>query len=130
MHGSFLLQTGIVGLAGACGACVRYLASHIIAQKIHSLFPFATLLINVTGSFAIGLFYSVLAQGWLSPEWHVMLVTGFLGGYTTYSTMHWEGWVLMRDGLHWHALFYHGISVGAGLLAVLSGIFIGSWRLL
>ena len=86
-----LLLVGGVGIAGALGAVTRYLIGRAIAERAGSQFPLGTLLINASGSFVIGLLFALAGRRALSPAWQTVLATGFLGGYTTFSTMSWEG---------------------------------------
>lgn len=122
-----LLQTGLVGLAGALGALVRYVLGRFIAERAGSQFPLGTLLINVTGAFAIGLLFALVGNKLVSPFVQVTLATGFLGGYTTFSTMSWESVQLVRGGSTRLSLLYLGSSVLLGLLAATLGLLLGWW---
>ena len=88
-----------VGLAGSLGALARYLLGRYVAEHISSLFPLGTVLINVTGAFIIGLLFTLTTRNFISVPLQTILATGFLGGYTTFSTMSWEGVQLARVGL-------------------------------
>lgn len=122
-----LLQTGLVGVAGAVGALVRYLLGRFIAERAGSQFPLGTLFINVTGAFVIGLLFALVGRKFLSPALQVILATGFLGGYTTFSTMSWEGVQLARGGNTRRSLLYLSASLLFGLLAAMLGLIIGWW---
>lgn len=122
-----LVQTGMVGVAGAVGALVRYLLGRFIAERAGSQFPLGTLFINVTGAFVIGLLFALVGRKFLSPALQVILATGFLGGYTTFSTMSWEGVQLARGGNTRRSLLYLGASLLFGLLAAMLGLIIGWW---
>ena len=77
---------------------VRYLAALGINEHYDGRFPLATFLINVTGSFIIGLLLVLLdREDLLHPNLRPLLVTGFLGGYTTFSTFEWETFALGRS---------------------------------
>jgi len=116
-----------IGLAGSLGALSRYLLGRFIAERAGAEFPFGTLLINVTGAFVIGLLFALTAHKLLSPAWQTVLATGFLGGYTTFSTMSWEGVQLARGGSSRLSLLYFGGNLLFGLLATMPGIALGRW---
>lgn len=122
---SALLLTGGVGLAGAFGAVARYLLGRFIAERVTSQYPVGTFLINVTGAFIIGLFFALVTHKLMSPTLQLILATGFLGGYTTFSTMSWEGVQLVRGGSTRSSLIYLGGSMLMGLLAAFLGILVG-----
>ncbi len=117
-----------VGLAGSLGALARYLLGRYIAGRIISLFPLGTLLINVTGAFLIGLLFTLTGRNFLSVPLQTILATGFLGGYTTFSTMSWEGVQLARGGSTPLSSLYLGGSVLLGLFAAVLGMTLG-WGL-
>jgi CrcB protein len=100
-----------------------------VAQLIHvapGSFPQATFWTNVSGSFALGLVLGVIL-GRYPPSRYVraFVATGFLGAYTTYSTLAVETDVLLKDGHAALALAYAGVSLVAGLAAVAAGLWTG-----
>src|SRR5205085_2103144 len=97
---------GSIGGAGALGALTRYLLGRFIAGRAGSQFPLGTLLINVSGAFTIGLLFALIEHRVITPALQVVLATGFLGGYTTFSTMSWEGVQLMLGGSRQLSLLY------------------------
>jgi CrcB protein len=113
-------------LGGAVGTALRYglgrwLGQHPWAQVFP---PFATLIVNVSGSFVLGA-ASVLILERLPPEyqsWYLPIGTGFCGGYTTFSTFEWETFKLVRDGSWGLALANAAGSVLAGFLGVVAGV--------
>jgi CrcB protein len=119
---SFIL-TVYIGLAGSLGAVARYLVMRFMAKYSH--FPFGTLFINVLGAFLIGLLFSLTTQKVIAPLLQTILATGFLGGFTTFSTMNWEGTQLARAGSVGQSLLYLSGSFGLGLGAVLLGVALG-----
>lgn len=125
MQLSVFVQAIVVGLAGALGAGTRYLLGYIIAERVSSQIPFGTLLINVTGAFAIGLLFALASQKLLSPALQTILATGFLGGYTTFSTLCWEGTQLVRKGKTVQSFCYFASTFVLGLCAALLGIALG-----
>jgi CrcB protein len=114
-----------VGLAGACGALLRYVFGRYIAERISSQFPLGTFLINVTGAFVIGILFALTARKLINPSIEVILATGFLGGYTTFSTMSWEGVQLARGGSTLGSALYLGGNVCVGLIAAVLGLLLG-----
>jgi CrcB protein len=122
-----LVLAGIIGLAGASGASARYVLGRFIAERAGSQFPLGTLLINVTSAFAIGLFFVLAGRKLISPAMQGILATGFLEGYTTFSTMSWEGVQLARGGSTRLSLLYLAGNVAIGLVAVVLGLVLGWW---
>jgi CrcB protein len=121
---SFGLAVG-TGLAGATGAVVRYGLGRLIAGRLRSSFPLGTLLINVSGALLIGLLFALTAKKVLSPALQLILATGFLGGYTTFSTLSWEGVQLLRGRSYGQGLLYLGGNILPGLLAAACGLLLG-----
>jgi len=117
---------GLLGLAGALGAVTRYLVGRIVAQRTRSALPWGTLLINVSGAFLIGLVAGLASRKLLDPLAQTMLATGFLGGYTTFSTMAWEGMQLARGGSLRQSLLYLGGTILPGVLAAALGLWLGT----
>jgi CrcB protein len=120
-----LLLLGGVGISGALGAVARYLLGRFIAERSGSQIPWGTLIINITGAFLIGLVFSLTAQKVLSPAIQSLLATGFLGGYTTFSTMDWEGVQLAHGGSIVQCFLYVGGTFLFGLLAETLGMLLG-----
>jgi CrcB protein len=120
-----LVQIGSIGGAGALGALARYLLGRFIAERAGAQFPLGTLLINVSGAFTIGLLFALTEHRMITPALQVVLATGFLGGYTTFSTMSWEGVQLMLGGSRRLSLLYFGGNIVFGLLAVTVGLLVG-----
>lgn len=125
---SSLALSGAVGAAGALGALARYLLGRFIAERANTAFPWGTFAINISGAFLIGLLFALAGQKFLAAWLQVILATGFLGGYTTFSTMSWEGLQLARGGSTRQSALYLGASVALGLLAAALGIGLG-WLL-
>jgi fluoride exporter len=117
------LWLGIL-LGGACGTGCRYGLSLLINSWLGArAFPWATLVINVTGSFLIGLIAELYhAQVFSSATWRLALVTGLLGGYTTFSAFSLENLQLLRDGAIGSALAYAVGSVVLGVSAAWLGM--------
>jgi len=110
---------------GAIGSVVRYLVTLGINEHYDGRFPLPTFLINVTGSFVIGLLLVLLdREDLLHPNYRPLLVTGFLGGYTTFSSFEWETLALGRSAPPL-AIFYAVSSVLLGWVACWAGASFG-----
>ncbi len=107
----------LVALGGAAGSVGRYLISKCYAGT----FPWGTLTVNILGSLLIGLLMGMVSKGSLSPEMKLLLVTGFCGGFTTFSTFANESLSMMKVGSVLLMAFYVGVSVAIGILAVYLG---------
>ena len=115
-----------ISIGAVLGANARYWLSDWVAQKVGAAFPYGTLLINLSGSFLLGLLMTLAAERFLlDPRWRLTLAVGFLGAYTTFSTYTYESLNLMLKG-DWSAGLFNllGSSV-LGLAAVALGVFLG-----
>ena len=114
----------LVVAGGALGTGCRYvLSSFVYAHLSKPTFPWANLLVNVSGSFAIGVLTQLFdARLLVSPTARAALLTGVLGGYTTFSSFAYETFALLRDGEHLLALLNAGGNLVLGLVAVWAGI--------
>lgn len=113
----------LVVLAGAgIGGVIRYAAGSWIMGKYGGRFPLGTFIINVTGSFLIGILMTLLTERWQPhPNWRLFLVVGLLGGYTTFSSFEYETLQAMQDGAWPMAALYVTGSVALGYLGVWLG---------
>ena len=101
-----------VALGGALGALARFGVANMVHALWPSRFPFATLAINLSGSFAIGLLYVLIAErAVLHADWRSVAMVGFLGAYTTFSTFSLESVTLLEHGYAGQALGYMLASV-------------------
>src|SRR5580704_9929756 len=113
----------MVMLGGGAGSLARYVVGTAIMNRVGGRFPLGTVFINITGSFLIGFLMTLLTERLdLNPNWRFLLVVGFLGGYTTFSSFEWETFGLMRDGARWLGLLNVVGSVVIGYLAVWLGV--------
>ena len=119
----------IVVVGGAAGTLLRYVLGIAIMNRAGLRFPFGTVIINISGSFLIGFIMTMLTER-LNPHpyWRLLLVVGFLGGYTTFSSFEWETLALVRDGSRWLGLVNVVGSVVVGYLAVWLGSVIAGKR--
>lgn len=118
----------LVALAGGAGSATRFVVDGLVHDRNRTGFPLGTPVINVTGSFLLGLLtgWAVAHGGVLGPELRAVLGTGFLGGYTTFSTSSVETARLARAG-RWRAAALHGLGqLGVALGAAGLGLWLGS----
>lgn len=114
-----------VGLGGLVGANARFLLGRIVIDRLGSSFPYGTFLVNLSGSFAIGLVLTSLLVRGADPAWRLLVVTGFLGGYTTFSTYTFEAVSLIEEGRWARAAVYAIGSTAVGLAACWGGVALG-----
>jgi CrcB protein len=116
-------MTYVYIVAGAAlGAPLRYFLQGRVQGVTTATFPFGTLVVNVTGCLVIGLLLTLAEErGALGRDTRLMLVTGFLGSYTTFSTFGWETYALLRDDDLVRAFANVGLSVVVGLFGVWLG---------
>ena len=102
------------------GANLRYVITIWSLERWGADFPYGTFIVNVSGAFAIGLVLAYLGERFeISPLWRLFFVTGFLGGYTTFSTYAWEALVLAEQGAWLRGGAY---VLGSNVLG-----FLGAW---
>jgi CrcB protein len=108
---------------GGLGAMLRFALALWVDARAGVHFPWGTLAVNVAGCFGIGVLATLADEHALvSPALRLFLVTGLLGGFTTFSTFGMETWQLVEDGRALAALGNAGGSVVAGLAAVVAGV--------
>lgn len=116
----------LAALAGGLGAAARFLVDGWLSRVRERLsFPVGTMVINVTGSFLLG----VVTGWWMvhtgdDPGWKLVLGTGFLGGYTTFSTASVEAARLARGGRGWGVLVHAGGQVLLGVIGAALGLWL------
>jgi CrcB protein len=114
----------LVGVGGFLGANARFLFARAVGAAIDTRFPLGTFVVNVSGSFLLGLLGAIVAGRFLpaSDALRLALGVGFLGAYTTFSTFEFETHALLEDGLGWLAMLNIAASVFVGLIAVRAGV--------
>jgi fluoride exporter len=106
-------------VGAALGGLARYVIGAAIMQKFGGRFPLGTLIVNVTGCFLIGIIMTLLTERFAPHQlWRLFLVTGILGGYTTFSSFAWE---TFQSADLWMGLANVLLSVGFGYIAVWVG---------
>jgi CrcB protein len=114
-----------VAIFGVLGCWARYGMTNLVQTIYGRDFPYATLSINVGGSFLMGfLFIETLERLTISPALRTGILTGFIGGYTTFSTFEMEILLLVDHGAPAKAILYIVLSVGLGFLAAFFGAYV------
>jgi fluoride exporter len=117
-----MMNIFIIGIGGFVGAVARYGLALWIGQRWGRTFPLGTFVINVSGCFLIGLLMTVMAERFtVNPQWRLLLVVGFLGAYTTFSTFEYETGALLKDGEWAFAMLNIILSVIVGFIALKLG---------
>ena len=112
----------LVGTGGFAGAIARYWMGTMVTQRLGLRFPFGTFVVNISGCFLIGFFMYLLAErGVLDAHWLYVIVIGFIGAYTTFSTFEYETMRVLQDGQIGIGLLYVGSSVLVGFAMVWLG---------
>jgi len=120
------MELVLVGIGGFFGAIARRVVDVSVSDRAQSVFPFGTLVVNLSGSFVLGLLFAwaterdVLPAGIRAP-----VMIGFVGAYTTFSTWMLESWRLVEDGAWQLALVNIAGSIGLGLVALVAGLAVG-----
>jgi CrcB protein len=115
-----------IALAGALGALARYAVDGLVLRRTAGAFPWGTFAVNVSGSFLLGLAFTLLTERLAVAPWtRSALMIGFIGSYTTFSTLSLETYRLAEDGAWALAAANVAGSVAAGLVALYGGIVLG-----
>jgi len=114
-----------IAVGGTCGCWARYGMTNLVQSIYGRDFPYATMSINLLGSFLMGfLFIETLERLAVSPELRTGILTGFLGGFTTFSTFSMESVLLVEQGYFLRAGLYMLLSTTLGFIAALVGAYI------
>jgi CrcB protein len=112
----------VVGIGGFIGANARFVVGQWAAQKWGIAFPYGTFIINVTGSFILGLFATLALRFAWNDNWRLLIAIGFVGAYTTFSTFEYETLQLVAQGTWGRALGNILGSVLCGFAAAYIGV--------
>jgi CrcB protein len=116
----------LIAAGGAAGAVSRYLVDTAVLDRFSGAFPLGILVVNVSGALVVGLLGGwIVDSGVLPADLRIPLMVGFLGAYTTFSTLMLDSWRLVEDGLPLLALGNLVGSVVLGLVAVVAGLWLG-----
>jgi CrcB protein len=118
----------LVAVGGALGSMARFWLGGLVSARFGETFPWGTLLVNISGSFLIGVFYSITepgARGMASPGTRAFLMTGICGGYTTFSSFSLQTLNLLREGEWLYACGNAVLSVVLCMIAVWLGYLCG-----
>ncbi len=112
----------IVFLGGGLGSCCRYLISKIINEQITTMFPWGTLTVNLIGCLVIGIIIGLIEKLPIHPYWGLFLVTGFCGGFTTFSSFSLENNLLLRNQEYTLLFVYTMMSLFWGFAGTFLGL--------
>jgi CrcB protein len=114
-----------IGLFGGLGCIARYLLTLWTQQLAGRDFPYGTMLVNVLGSFLLGVLLTLgVRQFPVSPDVRLGLAVGFLGGFTTFSTFSYQTLMLLEEGSHWPAVASVLFNVTLSLTGAFAGVFV------
>jgi CrcB protein len=112
----------MVFLGAAAGGVARYAVGLALLHRSSGRFPWGTVIVNVSGCFLIGLLMTLFTERWPAhANWRLLLITGGLGGYTTFSSFEWETYQAVGTGNPWAGLANVVLSVVAGYGALVLG---------
>ncbi|MFO1388613.1 fluoride efflux transporter CrcB [Cellvibrio sp.] len=118
-----MMQWLMIAIGGALGSIARYSAVAYLTPLLSYRFPFGTFIVNISGSFLIGAAYVVIIEKAIIPsEWRLFVITGILGGYTTFSAFSLEMLQMWQEGQVALSLVYAVSSVALGLLFAYFGM--------
>lgn len=120
------LLFALLALAGGAGAAARFILDGVIRSRLKTAFPWATTVINVTGSLALGVLTGLTAAHLLPEQLGLVLGAGFLGGYTTFSTASYETVQLIRQGRYGASLLSGLLMLALCVAAASLGLWLGS----
>ena len=120
-----MLKYVVVGVGGFLGAIARYALGTYIGGRYGVRFPLGTFVINVSGSFLLGLILTLLTRTTASDYWRYLIPIGFIGAYTTFSTFEYETLRAIQDGQLMTGLLNVALSLFVGFIAVWVGVEVG-----
>ncbi len=115
-----------VALAGAAGALARFGVHAAVQSRATSRFPYGTVVVNITGSFVLGLIVGFVTYQGMDADVRTIAGTGFLGAYTTFSSYAYDTWGLFHGGAQRGAILNAAGSIALGLVAATVGFVLPS----
>lgn len=116
----------LIALGGAAGAVARFLVDNAVLDRFAGAFPLGIFVVNLTGAFALGVLAGLIVdRGALPTDLRNPLMVGFVGAYTTFSTLMLDSFRLFEDGLPALAVVNIGGSMMLGVVAVVGGLWLG-----
>ena len=113
----------LVGTGGFIGSVMRFLIQYYMEKSMTTLFPWGTLIANVTGSFFIGIIFAIAEKGNLmNAEWRIFLAVGVCGGFTTFSSFAYNNFTMIRENAYTALLLNVSGNLLLGIFAVYAGI--------
>ena len=116
-----MLNYFMVAIGGALGSVARFWISTVVSNRITETFPLGTLVVNVTGSFLIGLLAAMSRSNGMSNTTRTFLMVGVCGGYTTFSSFSLQNLQLLQNG----NLYYAGLNTALSLVLCMVAVWIG-----
>jgi CrcB protein len=114
----------LIFLGGGSGAVCRYALNNCVGRSFGTAFPYGTLTINLLGAFLIGVIVELMALKLAAPaQWRFLLVTGFLGGFTTFSAFSLEAALMLQKG-DWRAM---GCYIAVSVIGTIGLVLAGTW---
>ena len=118
-----MLKIIVVAIGGGIGATTRYLVSNWAANRFGAAFPYGTLIVNIVGCFIIGAFMTIATERLIvSPYWRLLVVVGFVGGLTTFSSFSYETLHLLQEADVVRAFYNVGLNIIIGFFATWMGM--------
>ncbi len=117
----------LVFVGGGIGSICRFVLDRFVNQQFGSDFPYGTLIVNIIGSFCIGLLFVALGKYYIDSGHRLFFATGFLGGFTTFSTFTLETALLFRNNQNLGGIVNILLSLILGLTFVMIGILLGNF---
>ncbi len=118
-----MLNLGLIFLGGGLGSCLRYLLQSSVGKSDGISFPTGTFLINIIGCLAIGITAGLMLRYKLNPAWGLLVMTGLLGGFTTFSSFGLEFVQLVKNNQTGIALLYMILSNFVGIALAALGLY-------
>ena len=120
------MALALIALGGAGGAVSRYLVDTFVSERVGAEFPWGTFVVNMTGSFVLGLLFALAIERDVLPsDIRLPVMTGFIGAYTTFSTLMLETWRLAETGSTLAAVANVVGSAAVGLVVMAAGLVVG-----